>query len=76
MIVLSYLQRGGSPTFRDRILATQCGMRAIELIRAGVRNRAIGEREGHIVDFDIAEALEMPRGTDYDLYKSIDVLSM
>ena len=76
VIVLSYLQRGGSPTFRDRMLATQCGMRAIELIRAGVKNRAIGERDGHIVDFDIAEALEMPRGIDYDLYKGIDVLSM
>lgn len=76
VIVLSYLQRGGSPTFRDRMLATQCGMRAIELIRAGVKNRAIGERDGHIVDFDIAEALEMPRGMDYDLYKGIDVLSM
>ena len=76
VIVLSYLQRGGSPTFRDRMLATQCGMRAIELIRAGIKNRAIGERDGHIVDFDIAEALEMPRGIDYDLYKGIDVLSM
>ncbi len=76
VIVLSYLQRGGSPTFRDRMLATQCGIRAIELIRAGIRNRAIGERDGHIVDFDISEALEMPRGTDYELYKSIDVLSM
>ena len=76
VIVLSYLQRGGSPTFRDRMLATQCGMRAIELIRAGIKNRAIGERDGHIVDFDIAEALEMPRGMDYDLYKGIDVLSM
>ena len=76
VIVLSYLQRGGSPTFRDRMLATQCGMHAIELIRAGVKNRAIGERDGRIVDFDIAEALEMPRGIDYDLFKGIDVLSM
>ncbi len=75
-IVLSYLQRGGSPTFRDRMLATQCGMRAIDLIRNNIRNRAIGEREGHIVDFDIAEALEMTRGIDYDLYKGVDVLSM
>ena len=76
LIVLSYLQRGGSPTFRDRMLATQCGMRAIELIRSGKKNRAIGERDGHIVDFDIAEALEMERGIDYDLYKGVDVLSM
>ena len=76
LIVLSYLQRGGSPTFRDRMLATQCGMRAVELIRAGKKNRAIGERDGRIVDLDIAEALEMERGIDYDLYKGVDVLSM
>ena len=75
-IVLSYLQRGGSPTFRDRMLATQCGMTAIDLIRHGIRNRAIGDRDGHIVHYDIAEALEMERGIDYDLYKGVDVLSM
>ena len=76
LIVLSYLQRGGSPSFRDRMLATQCGMRAVELLKNGIENRAIGERDGHIVDFDIAEALEMTRGIDYDLYKGVDVLSM
>ena len=76
LIVLSYLQRGGSPTFRDRMLATQCGMTAIDLIRHNVRNRAIGERDCHIVHYDIAEALEMPRGIDYDLIKGVDVLSM
>lgn len=76
VIVLSYLQRGGSPTFRDRMLATQCGMTAIDLIRHNITNRAIGERDGHIVHYDIAEALDMPRGLDYDLIKGVDVLSM
>ena len=76
VIVLSYLQRGGSPTYRDRMLATQCGMTAIDLIRRDIHNRAVGERDGHIVDYDLAEALEMPRGLDYDLYKGVDVLSM
>ena len=75
-IKLSYLQRGGSPTFRDRILPTQCGMTAIDLIRHDIRNRAIGERDGHIVHYDLTEALEMERGVDYDLYKGVDVLSM
>lgn len=76
LVVLSYLQRGGSPSFRDRMLATQCGMRAVELIQNGITNRAIGERDGHLVDFDLAEALEMTRGIDYDLFKGVDVLSM
>ena len=75
-IKLSYLQRGGSPTFRDRMLATQCGMTAIDLIRRDIRNRAIGERDGHIVHYDLSEALEMTRGVDYDLYKGVDILSM
>ncbi len=76
LVVLSYLQRGGSPSFRDRMLATQCGMRAVELIDNGIKNRAIGERDGHIVDLDIAEALEMTKPIDYELYKGVDVLSM
>ena len=76
LVVLSYLQRGGSPTFRDRMLATQCGMRAVELIKNDIVNRAVGERDGHIVDLDLAEALKMTRGIDYDLYKGVDVLSM
>ena len=76
LVVLSYLQRGGSPTFRDRMLATDCGMMAVELLSQGIGNRAIGERDGHIVHYDLAEALEMTRGVDYDLYKGVDVLSM
>ncbi len=76
LVVLSYLQRGGSPSFRDRMLATQCGMRAIELINRGVDNRAIGERDGQIIDLDIGEALEARRAVDLDLYKGVDILSM
>ena len=64
LVVLSYLQRGGSPTFRDR------------LIDEGKDNRAIGERNGEIIDVDIAEALEMTRAVDLDLFKGVDVLSM
>lgn len=76
LVVLSYLQRGGSPSFRDRMLATQCGMRAIELINLGERNRAIGERDGQIIDMDITKALEAKRAVDLDLYKGVDILSM
>ena len=76
LVVLSYLQRGGSPSFRDRMLATQCGMKAIELINLGARNRAIGERAGQIIDMDITKALEAKRAVDLDLYKGVDILSM
>ena len=76
LVVLSYLQRGGSPTFRDRMLATMSGARAIDLIMQGTRNRAIGTRNGEIFDMDIAEALESTRTVDLDLYKGVDILSM
>lgn len=76
LVVLSYLQRGGSPSFRDRMLATQCGMRAIELINLGERNKAIGERDGQIIDMDLTKALKAKRAVDLDLYKGVDILSM
>lgn len=76
LVVLSYLQRGGSPSFRDRMLATACGVRAVELIDQGKRNRALGERGGRVVDMDLEEALNATRGFDYDVYKGVDILSM
>jgi len=76
LVVLSYLQRGGSPTFRDRMLATMCGARAIDLIMQGAKNRAVGTRNGEIFDMDIAEALAASRTVDLDLYKGVDILSM
>ena len=41
LVVLSYLQRGGSPTFKDRMLATECGVMAVELIRDGDRKSLV-----------------------------------
>ena len=75
-MVLSYLQRGGSPTFRDRMLATMSGAKAIDLIMQGEKNRAIGVKNGEIFDMDIAEALKASRTVDLDLYKGVDILSM
>ena len=76
LVVLSYLQRGGSPTFRDRMLATMSGAKAIDLIMQGEKNRAIGVKNGEIFDMDIAEALKASRTVDLDLYKGVDILSM
>ena len=76
LVVMSYLQRGGSPTYRDRILATQCGMRAIDLIKNGEKNKAVGEANGKIIAVDLAEALEAKAGVDLGMYKAVDILSM
>ena len=75
LVVLSYVQRGGSPTYRDRMLATECGVKAIELIRDGERNKAIGEKNGDIMAFDLEEALTERREFRYDIYKAVDILS-
>ena len=76
LVVLSYLQRGGSPTFRDRVLATECGMLAVELLRDGIYNRAIGEVNGQIKHFDLAKALEAKSTVKEELLHGIKVLSM
>ena len=76
LVVLSYLQRGGSPTFRDRMLATECGVLAVELLREGIANRAIGEVGGKICHFDLAHALEKKRSLKEELLHGIGVLSM
>ena len=75
LVVLSYLQRGGSPTFRDRMLATDCGMMAVELLVQGIGNRAIGEVNGQIVHLDLAKALEAKRSLREELFREISILS-
>ena len=74
-VILSYLQRGGSPTMNDRMLATLCGAKAVELLAKGEANKAIGTVAGQVVAFDMEEALDMPNSFNEEMYKLIDVLS-
>ena len=55
--VLGHIQRGGSPTGRDRVNATKMGYLAVELLRTGKNNRIVCTRDGHFIDVDIEEAL-------------------
>lgn len=57
--VLGHIQRGGTPTGRDRVNATKMGYLAVELLRNGKTNRIICTHEGSFTDVDIDEALEM-----------------
>lgn len=75
IVVLSYLQRGGVPTLDDRLLASQSGAKAIELIQNGIKNRAIGTVNGKIQAFEIEGALAEKCEFDHELYELIDVLS-
>ncbi len=75
LVVLSYLQRGGAPSFSDRMLATECGVKAIDLIESGIFNKAIGTVGGKIVAFDLEEALKVEPEFNRDLYDAIGILS-
>lgn len=74
-VVLSYLQRGGSPSLRDRLIATECADVAINLIKAGEYNRAVGIINGKVTDISLSKALEAKRTFNEAMYSSIDILS-
>ncbi len=67
--VLGHVQRGGNPTVRDRVVATQMGYAAVKLLRDGIGNRVIGMKKGEIVNYDIYEALNMKKKFDNDMYE-------
>lgn len=57
--ILGYLQRGGSPTVKDRVYASIMGAKAVDLIVEGKLNRVVGYKGGEYIDFDINDALKM-----------------
>ena len=67
--ILGHVQRGGSPTVRDRVAGSQMGYRAVELLKEGTGNRVVAIQKDQIVDFDIFEALNMKKSIDLDLYR-------
>ena len=66
--ILGHVQRGGSPTLRDRMMATAMGVEAIDIVSQGIGNRVVAYKDGKIVNYDITEALEMERVFDRHLY--------
>lgn len=67
--ILGHIQRGGSPTVQDRVLATRMGHYAVkELLMNGIGNRVVASQNGKVVDFDIFEALNMSKHIDEELY--------
>ncbi len=59
--ILGHMQRGGTPTCKDRVYASIMGARAAELLVEGKSNRLVAYRKGDFVDFDIQEALNMKK---------------
>lgn len=74
--VLGYVQRGGVPTVQDRILASDFGYEAVNLLLSGKSGLALGYRSGKIIDVNIDEALETKKAFDKDQLKMVDILSI
>ncbi|MCR1934407.1 6-phosphofructokinase [Clostridium tepidum] len=73
--ILGHIQRGGSPTCMDRILASRMAYKAVELLIDGKSSRVVGIRNGKIIDMDIDEALSIERSFDEELYEIATTLS-
>ena len=59
--ILGHMQRGGSPTCKDRVYASMMGAYAVDLLCQNKTNRVVGYRNGEFCDFDIDEALAMKK---------------
>ena len=74
--VLGHVQRGGNPTVRDRVRATQLGYTAVKLLLEGKGNRVVGIRDNKVVDYDIYEALNMTKDLDMEMYNIANITSI
>ncbi|MBM6617485.1 6-phosphofructokinase [Bacillus suaedaesalsae] len=74
--VLGHIQRGGSPTVSDRVLASRLGAYSVELLLDGKKGRAVGIKENKLVDFSISEALSQRHTLDLSMYKLSEELSI
>ena len=73
--ILGHIQRGGSPTLRDRVVASKMGYAAVELLKNGIGNRVIALKNCEIVNYDIFEALNMPKTFDEKTYLLANIIS-
>lgn len=74
--ILGHVQRGGSPTLRDRLIATQMGYEAVQLLKEGVGNRVVAYKLGKVVDYDIYEALNMTKELEDNLCILADITAI
>lgn len=74
--VIGHVQRGGSPTAHDRVVASRMGHYAVELMLKGVGNRVVVTKGGQIVDYDILEALQMKKNVDLNMVRIANEISI
>lgn len=74
--ILGHVQRGGSPTVQDRLMASEMGYYAVELLSKGIGNRVIAIKNSQVVDYDIHEALKMKKPFETKLYEIAHTISI
>ena len=74
--ILGHVQRGGIPTARDRVMASQMGYRAVELLNKGIGNRVITFVDNKLGDKDIYEALAMKKQFSIEEYNMATAISI
>lgn len=74
--ILGHVQRGGSPTLRDRLLASEMGHYAVDILLNGKSNRVVATQNDEILDFDIEEALQMKKPFDLNRLKMAHEISI
>ncbi|MBP1576402.1 MAG: 6-phosphofructokinase, partial [Oscillospiraceae bacterium] len=75
LTILGHVQRGGSPSGRDRVTATEMGHHAVEALLAGKTNIVVAYRDDELVDIDIDEALSMKKSYDPYRYRVISEIA-
>ena len=73
--ILGHLQRGGSPTAKDRVMASVMGAYAVDALMGGRSNRVVAYKDGKYVDYDIEEALAMQKEIDPFQYSVAKILA-
>ena len=74
--ILGHMQRGGSPTVRDREMASCMGNYAVNLLSKGIGNRVVAYRDGKLTDYDIFEALNMTKNFNLEKYNMANTISI
>jgi len=74
--VLGHVQRGGTPTVRDRYMASCSGFHAVELLEQGIGNRVVVVKNDKIVDMDIYEALNTKKPYPVDIHNMAQEISI
>lgn len=74
--ILGHLQRGGTPTALDRLLASRMGAKAVDLLLKGETGKMVGVKGRELVAVDLEEVLRQKRELDLDLYELAEILSI